>query len=186
MNAPATLVFDGGSQPGHLIPLQPFFLIGRHPRCHLRPTSPEVSRHHCALFIEDERILVRDLRSRTGTRVNGQPIRGEVELQAGDQLCIGPLVFVLSLKGRKDPLARDTDRSSASPTRLDIELDEMAAAQVLLTDHPDPCPAAQEINAEPFPPSAITARAKSASKEAAVEAEAILRKYRYRPDARPE
>jgi pSer/pThr/pTyr-binding forkhead associated (FHA) protein len=182
MNAPATLVFDGGSQPGHLIPLQPFFLIGRHPRCHLRPTSPEVSRHHCALFIEEERILVRDLRSRTGTRVNGQPIRGEVELQAGDQLCIGPLVFVLSLKGRKDPLARDTDRSSASPTRLDIELDEMPAAQVLLTDHPDPCPAAQEMNAELTP----IARPKSVSNDAAVEAEAILRKYRYRPDARPE
>ena len=47
-----------------------------------------VSRLHCEVWSDDEGVIVRDLGSRHGTMVNGEPIR-ESRLQSGDLLVIG-------------------------------------------------------------------------------------------------
>jgi pSer/pThr/pTyr-binding forkhead associated (FHA) protein len=82
-----------GSAP--LIVLQrPVLLIGRHQECDVRVNSPKVSRRHCCLAMAYDRVLIRDLGSRNGVRVNGRQV-DESRLYDGDELAIGPILFRL-------------------------------------------------------------------------------------------
>ena len=84
----------GGKQDGKLIPLNTKkFLIGREQDCHLRPGSESVSRHHCAITIDDFTVRVRDLGSSNGTSINGKRIIGVHEAKPGDALQVGNLDF---------------------------------------------------------------------------------------------
>lgn len=69
------------------------FIVGRAEDCHLRPNSDLVSRHHCAIVVEEGFVTVRDFGSKNGTIVNGERVVGETELKTGDHLKIGPLEF---------------------------------------------------------------------------------------------
>ncbi len=75
----------------------PKFFIGRAEDCQLRPRSDLISRHHCALLIEESFVAVRDFGSKNGTLVNGERVAGERELKAGDRLTVGPLEFEVCL-----------------------------------------------------------------------------------------
>ena len=78
-----------------LIVLQrPVLLIGRHLECDVRINSPKVSRRHCCLAMAYDRVLIRDLGSRNGVRVNGRSV-DESRLYDGDELAIGPILFRL-------------------------------------------------------------------------------------------
>lgn len=67
-------------------------LIGREVDCHLRPDSSLVSRHHCALLLDDFTLRVRDLGSRNGTFVNDHRIGiAEVVLLHGDVVKVGDM-----------------------------------------------------------------------------------------------
>ncbi len=78
-----------------LIVLQrPVLLIGRHVECDVRINSPKVSRRHCCLAMAYDRVLIRDLGSRNGVRVNGRSV-DESRLYDGDELAIGPILFRL-------------------------------------------------------------------------------------------
>lgn len=69
------------------------FIIGRSDQCHLSVGTTSVSRRHCIITRAENRVMVKDLGSRNGTLLNGKKIDGEVELSAGDELAVGPLVF---------------------------------------------------------------------------------------------
>ena len=69
------------------------FMIGRDPDCQLRPASQAVSKKHCAIEVRDGRVFVADIGSTNGTVVRGDVIAGEVEVQSGDALKVGPLEF---------------------------------------------------------------------------------------------
>jgi pSer/pThr/pTyr-binding forkhead associated (FHA) protein len=76
-----------------IITLQrPVVLVGRHIDCDARIEHAKISRRHCCLAIAYDRIVLRDLGSRNGIRVNGRIVE-EVRLQAGDEVAIGPLIF---------------------------------------------------------------------------------------------
>jgi pSer/pThr/pTyr-binding forkhead associated (FHA) protein len=77
------------------IPLdRALLLVGRHPRCDARLDSFRVSRLHCCLSLHRDEIVVRDLVSTNGTRINGQ--RAETgRLRAGDELSIAHLRYRL-------------------------------------------------------------------------------------------
>ena len=62
-------------------------LVGRHPRCDVRIASPRVSRRHCCLAPDRDGVLVRDLGSTNGTRINGRRVEEGV-LHPGDELSI--------------------------------------------------------------------------------------------------
>ena len=66
----------------------PEFLIGRASDCHLQLDSPLISRHHCALTVQDGRMYVRDLKSSNGTGLNNQPVVGERPLHNDDELWV--------------------------------------------------------------------------------------------------
>ena len=129
------LVVIGGGNAGQSVPVAgPKFFIGRSEECQLRPNSDLVSRHHCAIMVDEGLVTVRDFGSRNGTFVNGERIRGEEELKAGDKLSVGPLEFEVqfgvSLGGPKkskvhnvEEAAARTVESAKAPAATDDEMD---------------------------------------------------------------
>jgi FHA domain len=80
-----------GASP--IIALQrPVVLIGRHVDCDARIESAKISRRHCTIAMAYDRVILRDLGSRNGIRVNGRIVE-EVRLQAGDEVAIGPILY---------------------------------------------------------------------------------------------
>jgi pSer/pThr/pTyr-binding forkhead associated (FHA) protein len=73
---------------------RPVLLIGRHPDCDIRLDSSKISRRHCCVAMAYDRVLIRDLGSRNGVRVNGR-ICEEARLYPGDELAIGAILFRL-------------------------------------------------------------------------------------------
>lgn len=88
----------GGKHDGRIISItSPKFLIGREQDCHLRPNSDLVSRHHCVMTVDNYTLRLRDLGSTNGTFVNGERMRGELQLKAGDLVAVGKLQFEIQL-----------------------------------------------------------------------------------------
>ena len=106
-----------------IIDLQrPILLIGRHMDCDVRLDAPKISRRHCCMAMAYDRLLIRDLGSRNGVRLNGRVIE-EAQLQSGDEVAIGPIVF------RLEPL---DDRPEASAARPAPRPDDQADRQTHL------------------------------------------------------
>lgn len=73
-------------------------VIGRTNTCDLRIPLSSVSRKHCELVLCGKTTKLRDLGSSNGTYRNGVRVQ-EVNLDAGDQIGIGPIVFTLEVDG---------------------------------------------------------------------------------------
>lgn len=88
----------------------PQFVIGRGEGCQLRPNSDAVSRRHCAILLQDDKVVVRDMGSRNGTCVNDLPIgKKEETLVTGDKLQIGPLKFEVTITDDSGVVNMPTD-----------------------------------------------------------------------------
>ena len=105
-----------GSKTGKEIKLPtPQCLVGRSDECHLRPQTDAISRRHCLIMTTENEVVVRDLKSRNGTFVNGEKVAGEAVLLSGDQLRIGPLSFevVIETAKAKRPKVHDIKEVAA-------------------------------------------------------------------------
>src|SRR5947209_4670989 len=71
-------------------------LVGRREECDLRIPHKSVSKMHCVIVRTDGLLLLRDLGSTNGTRVNGQRVRRAV-LKPDDQLTIAHFKFRVHL-----------------------------------------------------------------------------------------
>jgi pSer/pThr/pTyr-binding forkhead associated (FHA) protein len=92
-----------------IIDLQrPILLIGRHLDCDVRLNTPKISRRHCCVAMAYDRLLIRDLGSRNGVRLNGRVIE-EARLESGDEIAIGPILF------RLEPLNDQPDVKATRP-----------------------------------------------------------------------
>jgi pSer/pThr/pTyr-binding forkhead associated (FHA) protein len=90
----AKLVILEGRFQGCEIPIpNTVLLIGRDSQCHVQLHSPAVSKRHCAIAAWAGKVRVRDLKSRNGTYLNGQPVVGEMMVKDGDQLQVGTHLF---------------------------------------------------------------------------------------------
>jgi predicted component of type VI protein secretion system len=89
--------------PARLVPLSPgtapsiamqrqVLLIGRHPESDLRLESPQISERHCCLAQANGKLVLLDLGSRNGVRVNGRLIT-EAPLRVGDEVAIAHLLY---------------------------------------------------------------------------------------------
>jgi len=125
-----SLVVNDGVHKGKVIPIPlKQFLIGRDPQCHLRPASPLISKRHCALLIQGDKILVRDFDSTNGTILNDQPVKGERELKNDDRLLIGPLSFLVRVE--TGVVAGKAAAANVKPHVPESVEDESAAALLL-------------------------------------------------------
>ncbi|MCI0380339.1 MAG: FHA domain-containing protein [Gemmataceae bacterium] len=92
------LIVTVGKDQGREIPLpSALFLIGRDRQCHLRLHCRQVSKRHCAIACWAGKVVVRDLKSRNGTFVNGQRIHSETRLRDSDALKVGSCTFTVRL-----------------------------------------------------------------------------------------
>jgi len=69
-------------------------VVGRHPNCDARLDSLRVSRHHCCMTQESGEVMVRDLGSTNGIRINGQRVELG-RLRPGDELSIAHIRYRL-------------------------------------------------------------------------------------------
>ena len=82
--------------------------IGREEDNQIRLNDERVSRFHAKIQEDDGRIILTDLESTNGTRVNGHPVKMRV-LQVGDQVLIGRCLL---LYGSRDQIQRKVDNGS--------------------------------------------------------------------------
>jgi len=73
---------------------RPVVLVGRHPECDFRIDVPQISRRHCCIAMAYDRLVIRDLGSRNGVRVNGRLVE-EVQLRPGDEVAIAHFIYRL-------------------------------------------------------------------------------------------
>jgi pSer/pThr/pTyr-binding forkhead associated (FHA) protein len=73
---------------------RPIVMVGRNPQCDVRLDSLWVSRRHCILTEDGGEVVVRDLGSTNGIRINGQRVeRGR--LRPGDEISIAHIRYRL-------------------------------------------------------------------------------------------
>jgi pSer/pThr/pTyr-binding forkhead associated (FHA) protein len=77
-------------------------VVGRKPECDLRLEHKSVSKIHCVLVKTDGLLLLRDLGSTNGTRVNGTRVR-RAALLPNDQLAIANYKFRVHLGPDEEP-----------------------------------------------------------------------------------
>jgi len=137
-----------GKNAGQEIPVSgQRFLVGRAEDCHLRPGSELISRHHCAILVEEGYIGVRDFGSKNGTYVNDERIVGERELKTGDRLTIGHLRFEVHVAHRvgakKQPPVGDV-KEAVARTASNAAKDPLDVTQWLAGDASSDTTAAAE------------------------------------------
>lgn len=90
---------DGSKRVFSLVP--GVSTIGRKTDCSIRIPLGVVSRRHAEIVVEDAAVRLRDLGAANGTYVNTKKIEEE-ELEPGDQIMIGPVVFTVQIDGKPD------------------------------------------------------------------------------------
>jgi len=71
---------------------KPITLVGRAPECTLLVRASDVSKHHCQILIDTDKVVVEDLQSANGTYVNGKQVK-KARLHDGDELRIADHAF---------------------------------------------------------------------------------------------
>ena len=94
-------------------------VIGRGEDCELRVPLLSVSRRHCELTLESDKLSVKDLASSNGTYVNNERIN-EIGLNAGDRLVIGPVVFTIQIDGQPGDISPVKTRAQTSSDSAEI------------------------------------------------------------------
>jgi hypothetical protein len=93
-------------------------VVGRHPACDARLDSLRVSRHHCCMMQENGEVVVRDLGSTNGIRINGQRVEMG-RLRAGDELSIAHIRYRFDNgQGHDQTLADPAGLAPAGPGGL--------------------------------------------------------------------
>ncbi len=85
-------------------------VVGRHPLCDVRLDSLRISRHHCCMTQDKDELVVRDLGSTNGIRINGERVeRGR--LRPGDELSIAHIRYRLENGLSQEPTLADPNAS---------------------------------------------------------------------------
>lgn len=72
--------------------------IGRKDDCSIRIPLAVVSRRHAEIALDEEAAVLKDLGAANGTYLNNRRIEEE-DLEPGDQIMIGPVVFTVQIDG---------------------------------------------------------------------------------------
>ncbi len=100
-----TLLVETGPNKGQEIALsKQAVVLGKSAECDIIVPSAIVSRRHCRISVEKDFLVLRDLRSKNGTFLNGKKVDEEAFLASGDKIRVGEVVFTVMI----GPLHGDT------------------------------------------------------------------------------
>ena len=132
----ASLIIRSGPLEGTSIPLHSgqITTIGRATTNRLVIPDEICSRNHCEVFFEGGLWKLRDLGSRNGTRVHGEPITGDLQLAEGRQFQIGStfISFSADLRGKatsEGEVGLDTVASAAADTVRNVRSDRQTISE---------------------------------------------------------
>ncbi|HLN29529.1 MAG TPA: FHA domain-containing protein [Gemmataceae bacterium] len=139
--------------PAHLVALtegpsivldKPIMLVGRHPECDIQIDSRKISRKHCCIGQVGDHLIVRDLGSTNGIRINGVRVL-EGRLKKGDELTVGGHRYQVSWEMNPDGPGREA-RGFAARRDPDHAAEPSAARQdAMLESCDEPIPLAEPI-----------------------------------------
>lgn len=119
MNATLVLVKPDGSMRD--VPVRGRLVIGREKSCTVRIPVPSVSREHCEVRLNGDRLVLRDMGSSNGTYVNRQRTE-QRDLQPGDLVAIGPAVFLVRVDGQPATIdAAASHKNGAGPRPVAVK-----------------------------------------------------------------
>ncbi len=132
---------------------KPILLVGRHPECDIQIDSRKISRRHCCIAQVHDYLVVRDLDSTNGIRINGVRVV-EGKLATGDELTIGNHRYRVTWDDGGGPPPRQAAVKSPPPavpatSRNEDELLEECDEPVPLPDPGRPIPGSTR---PPMPP----------------------------------
>ena len=104
----ASLQVVKGTSPGATVPLEKGekWVMGRNADCHIVVNLPSVSREHAIIRLVEGKFFIEDLKSRNGTTVNNQEIKGRTELAHNDRIKICDSIFAF-FNAPKPPLPKN-------------------------------------------------------------------------------
>jgi len=108
-------------------------LVGRKEECDLQLSHKSVSKMHCVIVKTDGLLLLRDLGSTNGTRVNGQRVR-RAALLPNDQLTIANYKFRVQLGGDDVPAAPDERTQQLGPEEVAQLLSKVGKGRTPISD----------------------------------------------------
>ena len=138
---------------------KPILLLGRHGECDVQLNSRKVSRRHCCIAQVHDYLVVRDLGSTNGVRINGHRVL-EGKLQAGDELTVGNFRYQVYLEAPSS----NGNSAGTTPPPLPPRAADPNTLEAHLEEAEDPVPlddatanASRILPARPAKPSARTA-----------------------------
>ena len=108
----ARLIPSDGGNP--IIFEKDMILVGRNEECELRLDHKSISKLHCILVKTDGLILVRDLGSTNGTRVNGQRVR-RAALLPNDHFSVANFKYRVQFGGEAEAPPAEVDDPQSIP-----------------------------------------------------------------------
>lgn len=137
------LVLDDGRVQRELV-LREVMTVGRDPGCDLSDADPRLSRRHAEFRLTPDGVLVRDLESRNGIKVNGRPVAQAV-LTPGDLVEIAHLAVRFLDDHREDPAGQ------ARPTVRPVPADRVQVRRDFEDDRTRVLPAQSSVVSGPIP-----------------------------------
>jgi predicted component of type VI protein secretion system len=129
---------------------KPVLLVGRHEECDIQLNSRKVSRKHCIIAQVGEMLVVRDLGSTNGIRVNGVRVE-DGTLRTGDELTIGNFHYRVQVEERHDAPPAVVPRPAAPAPKAAMSEDELLEAADEPVPLPEPGGAAPPVARPPRP-----------------------------------
>jgi predicted component of type VI protein secretion system len=122
------------------------YLIGRAGGCQLRFKNSSIDLRHCAVVVRDHRVFVQSLAEHLPTLVNDEQLESEREVQDGDRVQLGDLIFAIQVV--QTAVALETDSNPPVPAEAEGAEDE-AAALLLAMDAQEASQAPRERHTLP-------------------------------------
>ena len=115
-------------------------LIGRESHCVFRVNHPAVSRRHARLERQGDHVWIEDLRSGTGTFVNGQPVQQRTLLRPTDQVTLSGITLLFDVRyeaadARPGAIQGEltTDKAQVAPKVGGVAVETIPLGQATIT-----------------------------------------------------
>jgi predicted component of type VI protein secretion system len=132
--------------------------IGRHPECDVVITrSRTISRKHCAIVQVNDSLVLRDLGSTNGVRVNGKVVKKEARFTAGDTVTFGDIEYNVRKVKVAEPEKRpnrdhpqDARAGGAIPLRAEAagEADDSQEVPIAIPEEEEEVFEAEEVSGD--------------------------------------